>query len=209
MHSTKECPCEDLFPHLSKINQEERMQSLSVKSLQQTALVTEYGHVTQLKQFGDRIWSCDTAQTVWWQNMAMWHSSNSLVTEYGHVTQLSSVTEYGQGHSSVWWQNMAMWHCSKFPLPTIWLPSPQSQLCPQWKLRRVIIVSSIFKVWWSRLKLVSCSSSTYKVQWGQLWVISHLPVDPKCHLLSLHVLQYVWPAQLHKPGLIRKIECIY
>ena len=64
MHSTKECPCEDLFPHLSKINQEERMQSLSVKSLQQTALVTEYGHVTQLKQFGDRIWSCDTAQFV-------------------------------------------------------------------------------------------------------------------------------------------------
>ena len=170
MHSTKECPCEDLFPHLSKINQEERMQSLSVKSLQQTA----------------------------------------LVTEYGHVTQLSSVTEYGQGHSSVWWQfGDRIWPCD----------TAQNFLCPQSGCRvhkascvlsenSDVLFSKCDEAGWS-LSLVSCSSSTYKVQWGQLWVISHLPVDPKCHLLSLHVLQYVWPAQLHKPGLIRKIECIY
>ena len=42
-------------------------QSLSVESLQQAALVTEYGHVIQL----------------------------SLVIKYGHVTQLSLVIKYG------------------------------------------------------------------------------------------------------------------
>ena len=64
MHSTKECHCEDFFPHLSKIYPEERMLNGAVFVSREltTDSIGDRVWPCDTAQFGDKIWSCDTAQ---------------------------------------------------------------------------------------------------------------------------------------------------